>query len=213
MSRVEQQDYWNKVAEEKNFTLPLRFELFSSLITNEAKILDVGCGYGRTLQELSAYGYKHLHGVDFSKEMIKRGNQLYPKLNLEILETPVLPYPDQTFDAILLFAVLTCIATNEEQLFLFNEIHRVLKPAGLIIVSDFLLNTDSRNLERYRKYEQNYPYYGTFQLPKGGVCRHHTLEWVKESTSAFNTILFEKTTFTTMNGNPSNGYYFLGMKK
>jgi SAM-dependent methyltransferase len=212
MSRIEQKDYWNAVAEEKKFTLPLRHDLFSSLLTAQAQILDVGCGYGRTLQELNALGYKHLTGLDFSQEMIRKGNRLYPDLDLRVLESPRLPFSDQSFDAVILFAVLTCIEKNEDQLFLFDEIHRLLKPGGHVIVSDFLINADSRNLARYKKFKDTYSHYGTFQLPKGGVCRHHRMDWVKESTSSFTTIHLEESNHTTMNGNPSRGYYFIGQK-
>lgn len=212
MSRTEQINYWDAVADEKQFTLPLPMPRITRLLTHSASILDVGCGYGRTLNELAIEGYHHLAGVDFSNKMIVRGNKLYPNLNLKILETPTLPFPDESFDAVVLFAVLTCIESNKEQVSLLSEIHRVLKPTGIVVISDFLLNKDSRNLERYKKYEQEYEQYGTFKLPNGGVCRHHTLDWVRESTSAFQEISLETIQYTTMNGNPSNGYSYIGRK-
>jgi len=213
MSREMQQEYWNVVSQEKEFTLPLHYTRFEHLLESHAKILDVGCGYGRSLKELSNYGHPHLYGIDFSTNMIDRGKQLYPNLNLHVMDSPSIPYPDKTFDAVILFAVLTCITSNEEQDYLLQEINRILVPGGIIVVSDFLLNTDQRNVERYKKYKNSYPHYGTFELPKGGVCRHHNIEWVKDSLSLFETVRFEKESFTTMNGNPSNGYYFIGRKK
>jgi ubiquinone/menaquinone biosynthesis C-methylase UbiE len=67
-----QEDYWNRVADEKNFTTPFQFDLFSKYVDKDAKILDYGCGYGRTLFELKEHQFTHLHGVDFSEAMIKR---------------------------------------------------------------------------------------------------------------------------------------------
>ncbi|BES64216.1 hypothetical protein SANA_06550 [Gottschalkiaceae bacterium SANA] len=212
MSRNDQLNYWNTVANEKKFTLPIPMHLISNHLEWNASILDVGCGYGRTLNELVLEGFEQLIGVDFSSKMIERGKSLYPELDLKTLKTPALPFPDESFDAVILFAVLTCIESNEEQIALLSEIHRVLKPAGIVLISDFLLNTDPRNLDRYKKYQDIFEQYGTFKLPNGGVCRHHTLDWVRESTSTFQEISLETIQYTTMNGNPSNGYSYIGRK-
>lgn len=213
MPHISQQDYWNAVSEEKEFTLPLHYSTFQNLLRPNAKVLDIGCGYGRTLNELSRYGHTELYGIDFAAGMIARGKRLYPHLQLTEMKSPAIPFPDASFDLVVLFAVLTCIASNDEQENLLNEINRVLAPDGIVVVSDFLLNTDERNLTRYKKFENKYPNFGTFELPKGGVCRHHSIEWVQESLSLFEAVRLEKTAFTTMNGNPSNGYHFVGRKK
>lgn len=213
MSLSSQENYWNLVSEDKNFTLPLRYPLFCHLLNQNARILDIGCGYGRTLNELSLHGFTELHGIDFAGNMIARGKRMYPHLQLSEMKSPSIPFPDTSFELVILFAVLTCIAANEEQEYLLREIDRVLAPGGIIVVSDFLLNTNERNLKRYKTYENKYPNYGTFELPKGGICRHHSTEWTKKSLSVFETVHFNESTFTTMNGNLSNGYHFVGRKK
>lgn len=40
---------------------------FASLLDKDAEILDVGCGYGRTLDELYHIDYQHLKELDFSE--------------------------------------------------------------------------------------------------------------------------------------------------
>jgi ubiquinone/menaquinone biosynthesis C-methylase UbiE len=106
--------------------------------------------------------------------------------------------------------VLTCIRNNDEQKALISEIRRVLKKDGILYMNDFLLNTDERNVTRYKKFQEKYGNYGVFELPEGAVCRHHSEDWVKELLADFNTLQYEHLTFTTMNGHISNGFYFIG---
>ncbi len=69
--------------------------------------------------------------------MIERGKQQCPYLDLWIKEDDKIAMPDASIDAVILFAVLTCIRTNEEQKQLLAEIKRVLKPRGILYVNDF----------------------------------------------------------------------------
>ena len=55
---MEQKDYWNSVSETKQFTTPFQTNEFANHLSRNAVILDVGCGYGRTLDELYCLGYK-----------------------------------------------------------------------------------------------------------------------------------------------------------
>ncbi len=73
-----QKKYWNTVAEKKEFTTPFHFEEFAKFVNKEGIILDVGCGYGRTLEQLNLEGYGNLIGIDFSEKMIQRGKEKYP---------------------------------------------------------------------------------------------------------------------------------------
>ena len=210
-ARQRHQAYWDAAAETKEFSTPLRLKEFTALVPLEAAILDVGCGYGRSLAELRACGYGNLLGVDFSAKMIARGREIHPGLDLRVLEGRALPLPDQSIDAALLLAVLTCIPEDEEQEALAAEILRVLKPGGMLHVNDFLLNSDERNLERYAASASG-PY-GCFTLPDGARLRHHSREHIDRLLRAFEPIQMEETVFTTMNGNRSNGIVWFGKKR
>lgn len=207
---MNQNEYWNSVSEKKEFTTPFQVEDFSGFVKKGSYILDVGCGYGRTLNELYQNGYRYLIGIDFSEGMIERGKQQFPYLDLRVKENDQIALPDKSIDAVILFAVLTCIRTNEEQRQLLSEIKRVLKPQGILYVNDFLLNTDERNLSRYEKYKEIYGLYGVFELPEGAVLRHHSEAWIKQLLKDFEELKFSHLTFTTMNGHKSNGFYFMG---
>ena len=177
---MRQVEYWNSVSEQKEFTTPFQAEQFAKYVKKDSVILDVGCGYGRTLDELYHNDYHNLIGIDFSNGMIERGKQQFPYLDLRVKTDTKIALPDASVDAVILFAVLTCIRTNEEQEQLLSEIKRVMKPQGILYVNDFLLNTDERNLSRYEKYKDVYGIYGVFELPEGAVCRHHDITWIKQ---------------------------------
>ncbi len=209
---MKQKDYWNSVSDTKQFTTPFQAKEFANYLTSNAIILDVGCGYGRTLNELYHLGYRNLIGMDFSQGMIERGKQQAPYLDLRLKKDAGIDLPDHSVDAVILLAVLTCIKSNEEQKALISEINRVLKPDGILYINDFLINSDERNLARYQRFEEKYSLYGVFELPEGAVLRHHSEKWLKELLADFSTLKYECLTFTTMNGHKSNGFYFIGKK-
>lgn len=214
MKKIQDQEKcWDELAEKKEFPTPFQITEFKKHVNQGMKILDVGCGYGRTLSELHNNGFANLTGVDFSEKMIKRGLNLYPYLKLIKNNGKTLPFLDDEFDAVILIGVLTSNFQNKEQENLIREISRVLKSNGKLYLSDFLLNDDARNLKRYQRYEDKYKIYGVFELPEGLTLRHHTIKHVSELTEEFDELLFEKTVFKTMNGNISNGFYYIGNKK
>ena len=211
---MEQNDYWNKAAADKEFTTPFQLAAFEKYVAREALVLDVGCGYGRTLDELHRAGWRSLIGIDFSEAMIVRGRAAYPHLDLCVKRSAEkIDLPDASADAVILFAVLTCVSSNAEQERMISEIRRVLCPGGILYVNDFLLNTDERNIARYEKFKDKYGEYGVFELPEGAVCRHHDEEHIKKLLRDFAELEYSRLTFTTMNGHKSKGFYFIGCAK
>jgi ubiquinone/menaquinone biosynthesis C-methylase UbiE len=203
--------YWDRVANEKSFSHPLRLQWLTHYLNNpQAKILDYGCGYGRTLAELWEAGYRNLAGVDFSEAMLARARVAVAKAGLVRNDGHSLPFRNKCFDVVLLFAVLTCIPDNNEQRQLLGEVKRVLQPNGLLYVSDLLVNKDPRNRERYERDEEKYDCYGVFELPEGVVVRHHRKEWIEELTLSFRQLEYREFTVTTMNGNASAAFQYLG---
>ena len=209
---MEQKEYWNKVSETKQFSTPFQMEEFSKYVNKADSILDVGCGYGRTLNELYSNGYRNLIGIDFSKGMIERAKNINSDIDFRVMNNSKIDLPDNSMNSVILLAVLTCIVEDKEQENLISEIHRVLKNDGVIYINDFLLNNDERNLNRYSEFKNKYNKYGVFELPEGAVCRHHDKEWIKELLKDFKKMIFKEIEYTTMNGNKSNGFYYIGKK-
>lgn len=202
------------MAHEKRFSHPLRVDwLARHLKSGRALIMDYGCGYGRTLEDLRRVGYLNSVGVDFSEAMLARCRSNHPHQNLICNDGQRLPFKDEAFDAVLLFAVLTCIPSDADQRALLSEIERVLCPEGLLYLSDLLLNVDARNRERYERFAKVYGTYGIFELPEGVRVRHHEREWIQDLTASFEELEFEPFSVKTMNGNRSAGFQYLGRRR
>ena len=129
-------------------------------------------------RELVERGYVNVLGIDSSPEMIRIAVERVPEAIFLTIEGERLPCGDASVDAVLLFAVLTCIASDEAQTRLLGECKRILRPGGLLVVSDYPLQTDARNLRRYAEFEHELGY-GRFRLPDGAVLRHHSPEWLE----------------------------------
>lgn len=101
-------------------------------------ILDVGCGGGMQLTMLgSKFPDAHLTGVDFSEDAVafaletNKAKVEVGTCNVEQAPAEELPYPDVTFDLVSAFE--TYFFWSDLNM-AFSEIHRVLKPAGTLMV-------------------------------------------------------------------------------
>jgi len=194
-------DYWDRVAEQKTFTHPLHAAWLTRWVKPDAHILDYGCGYGRVLHDLVGLGFANAVGVDRSALMIERGRREHPGLDLRVIDEP--PLPEQSFDLVLLFAVLTCIASDEAQSHLLAELFRLLRPGGLLYLSDMPLQTDARNRARYNAGVRRFGTYGVFEIDDGAVLRHHADDHFEALLAAFEPVETAAIEITTMNGHPA----------
>ena len=209
---MNQKDYWNSIADKKEFTTPFHPEILEKYLNKEDFIVDIGCGYGRTLRQLKDNGYRNLRGYDISEKMIERGKNENPDLDLRIKDSDTIDLEDNSVDGIILFAVLTAIIDDDEQKALIDEIYRVLKPGGILYLNDFLLNDDERNLKRYDEYKDELGVYGAFKLPEGATLRHFDESYIFELLNSFEKREYERQIYPTMNGHTSNGFYYIGEK-
>ena len=101
----------------------------------DARILDIGCGWGFNLMALWCAGYRRLEGVDLSAEQVAIGNvaargrlMLHCAEGREFLEGRTGQY-----DLITLISVLEHIPADSVVPFL-RAIHGALKPGGRIVL-------------------------------------------------------------------------------
>jgi len=202
--------YWDREGPSRTFSHPIDWASFEARVGRTARIVDVGCGTGRTLRELSDRGYAAIRGLDVSRAMVAKARALHPDLDVTVAPPLAVPLPDASVDAVLLIAVLTCIVSDDGQRALVSEVRRVLAPGGLVVASDFPLQRDARNIERYARDAGRFGGYGTFALPDGAVVRHHQEGWFDDLFAAFEITCRRTLPVPTMNGNPSTIEQFFG---
>ena len=96
-----------------------------------AVVLDAGCGVGGTSAALHARG-SDVIAVDCDPERINAINESLPEVETDLTSLDDLPYPDASFDAIVLQDVLEHVASPSKVL---AEISRVLTSNGLLYLS------------------------------------------------------------------------------
>lgn len=114
-----------------------------------ARILDAGCGEGDTLAFLErTYGVKGT-GIDRSDELLRRGREKYPELDLRRGETELLDFSSFEFDGVVMECVLSLSSLQLESL---HEAWCVLKKGGKLILTDlYIIDPDPAEAARVRK--------------------------------------------------------------
>lgn len=201
----DQTAYWDAAADTKTFAHPFDATRLESVAARGARVLDCGCGYGRTTAEIAAAGWRAV-GVEPSQRMLARARREQPGLALVRAAPGPLPFRDGAFDAATLFAVLTCVPADADQRALVQELRRVLRPGGALYVSDLLLNDDARNLARYDAARARGLTWGVFELPEGVVLRHHDPAWIDELFHGWTPLLRAEFVAATMNGHTARAF-------
>jgi ubiquinone/menaquinone biosynthesis C-methylase UbiE len=111
-----------------------RIELCLEQLTGGQSVLEVGFGSGVSFLNLSQL-YQEIHGLDLTADVCQVG-EMFANLGIqtELRNGSVLdmPYPDQSFDAVLLISILEHLQP-QEQIIAFREVWRVLKPGGQVV--------------------------------------------------------------------------------
>jgi ubiquinone/menaquinone biosynthesis C-methylase UbiE len=112
-----------------------------SSISNIDLALEIGCGNGngtRIIDKL--FKPKKIVAIDLDKRMIEIAKRKKKNKNTiyEIMDTTKLNFPDNHFDAIFVFNVIHHIPNWKDSL---NEIKRVLKPNGELLLEELSIET------------------------------------------------------------------------
>jgi ubiquinone/menaquinone biosynthesis C-methylase UbiE len=104
----------------------------------ESRILDIGCGAGRTTIGLYKLGYHLVEGLDLSEAMIIQARRISKELNYNIAfsvgDAACLDFDDDTFDAALFsFNGIMQIPGRENRIKVLKEIRRILKQRIFLI--------------------------------------------------------------------------------
>lgn len=98
------------------------------------RVLDFGCGSGRTLRHLAATGWS-LTGTDIDAEAIRWCHDAMPGSRFFLNDTlPPLPFDARSFDVVYSISVFTHLDLESQRAWR-DEINRVLSPGGLLAIS------------------------------------------------------------------------------
>jgi ubiquinone/menaquinone biosynthesis C-methylase UbiE len=112
--------------ERGNLLTNLEFLAQIDLLRPEDRILEIGCGIGTIVHELSKKGH-NIIGIDISSEAIEYGKKKYGDIHLEVQAAEILPYENESFDVVLSFDLFEHIAEIDKHI---SEVRRVLHPGG-----------------------------------------------------------------------------------
>lgn len=118
----------------------------------EMTVLDIGCGVGRILPIYIEFGATEIHGIDISNNMLKVARFKYPHPHVMLYNMDVCNmygFSDDTFD--LVFSITTLAHVRGEQALenAANEIIRVTKPEGYIVI------IEPMSFNNYQVYEHS----------------------------------------------------------
>ena len=128
---VSQKKVWNQIAYDKEFTTPLHLELIEPYLHKNSSILDVGCGYGRTLNELYKNGYTELFGIDFSEKMIEISKKRNPSAKHLQMDASELYILDSKYD------IIVCTHSMpyyKEPKNVFKHLNNLLSDEGKLLI-------------------------------------------------------------------------------
>ena len=102
---------------------------------NGQSILDAGCGSGRNLKWFYQNDFE-IFGIDADSEFLATAKQNYPEAtsNFTVGTLENLPYGENSFDHILCCAVLHFAKSETHFTAMFQELIRVLKPEGMLLI-------------------------------------------------------------------------------
>lgn len=127
--------YDQEVNNEKGYQQPQRCAaaLAATVLSNQCKILDVGCGTGLSGTALSEAGFTNFDGCDLSPEMLERAKAtgLYKRLFETNLNEPPLDVDASAYDAITCVGVFSFGHVHPNAI---DEILRVLKIGGILVI-------------------------------------------------------------------------------
>jgi len=116
---------------------------------DKVRLLDLGCGTGRTLHQLAiTHPTMRLHGCDLSPAYIKKARERLAdvaELTLAVENGESLPWADATFDVVTSTYMFHELPRNARRN-VVREMLRVVRPGGLVVIEDSAQISESPEL-------------------------------------------------------------------
>ena len=131
--------FWNNKEAKEFYFDPKRLafyqEIISLLPSKLGQILDIGCGNGFLLNEITGnarFIMKNITGIDFAESSLVEARKLLPKGKFIKADAILLPFSDKAFNTILIIETLEHLEKWKQAL---KEAWRVLAPGGRLIIT------------------------------------------------------------------------------
>ncbi len=128
---------------------PIRIVVMNELSKNkEHTILDLCCGTGSQLKLLAKNGFKNLHGLDISDSMLEILRKDRYSIETYIEDATKTGFENESFDVVIIsLAIHEKDRRTQERL--LDEAHRILKEGGILLVVDFIFDSNTSNFIRW----------------------------------------------------------------
>ncbi len=174
---------------------PIRLAVMDELSQHkDSSILDLCCGTGNQLKLLSKNGFKNLHCLDLSKEMLRVAEKGGYPIKIYNEDATKTNFDDASFDIVIIsFAIHEKDRETQEKL--IEETHRLIKESGTILIIDFSFDEKTTKLgkmgidfiERMAGGEHYLNFKG--YIANGGLeslIKEDKFKFVKDVRAAFN---------------------------
>ncbi len=129
-------------------------------IQEDVSVLDLGCGNGHFLREISKRGHKQpLLGVDFSLPLLRDAESAPGVIFREVDLSQLSAFNEQLstpggWDVITMFATLHHIPSVEMRLDILRTVKKLLKPAGKFILSNWQFLNSAKLKSRIQPWDR-----------------------------------------------------------
>lgn len=121
-------------------------------------VLDIGCANGYSTINLASQKDIKIRGVDYIPEMIRQaslrldevGDKLHGSAEFAVGDITALNEPDNAYDKVVVIRVIINLCEWKHQLQALRECARVLKPGGLLLLSEATLQGWNK-LNKFRR--------------------------------------------------------------
>lgn len=132
---------WNSIAqsqEHRDSTHPDEYlanlELIFLKSKIKGKVLNIGCGGGSETNLCTKKTGTPATGIDLSDKMIELAQKRFPDLKFKVANILNLPFHDGFFDTVTTRRTLINLLTHKDQVNAIQEMKRVLKPDGNLVL-------------------------------------------------------------------------------
>ncbi|MBL28846.1 MAG: hypothetical protein CMM50_14990 [Rhodospirillaceae bacterium] len=124
-------DYWEKPGAQQ-VRRQKRVERLRSLLAGADRCLEIGCGFGSWSAEVSDI-VGHVDAIDVSPDIVELAKQRnVPNITFSARDVHDTGFPAETFDRVFCISVLHHLDMPRA----LAEIHRILKPGGMLVASE-----------------------------------------------------------------------------